>query len=509
MVLEQQYRQQADELRHVLPAQVGIEQLVTGSPFHELTVFESIKRQVRRVCLRIAEIAIGAPLYVENEYRELAVLEPRARALLTHLIRKGVITSWRLGVAAPDQPYVTTCRLSLKTIELPSGTHVTMGGNTGGGSGPTPQDALIPALAELLERYSTAMWREESIVRGSYENLRAEGAISPETFSFFSPAQLKQELFAESRVSADRKLDWVHARLLADARSVLIPAQLVYMFYGVDHPEQPVFWDTNSNGVAAGQTYEDAAYRAICEAIERDAFFMFWLNRLSPPRVRLESIPDPEVQRLLKECARYRLTVHILDCTTDVGVPTFVGVAIDPYGEVPVAVSAVTDLDVDQALRKLVHELTKFSHAILYTTADTLPKVPEEIVSMGQRQLYWCKSDWRAAIGFFIAGPEKTYADLVAGGTHEPTALSPLERVAEILRKKKLPGYLIDVTNTDAREAGLRVVRAVMPDLIPIYFREARKYLGITRLYTAPHTMGYESGARTAQDLNSTPHPFL
>jgi len=507
MVLEQQYRQQADELRHVLPALEYAHREVTGSPFVPVGFLQRLRRRVRRALVRVAEVSLGVTLLVENEYRELAVLEPRARALLTHLLKTGLVDNWRLGAAIPDQPYVVSCRLDLAPITLPSGKTVTMGGSTGGGVGRDAHEALIPALAELLERYSMTQWDEKEFVWGTYTMLRERDAVDPQRFAFFSAEQLIRDSFVRNRVDATTSLQWVRADSLLDGRSVLIPAQLVYMFYEDVYTDEPVFWDTTSNGTAAGVDAVDATYRAICEAMERDAFMLFWQNRLTPPQIDPASIPDAEVQRLLKVCARHRLSVHVLDCTTDLGVPTYVGVILDPYGEVSVAVSAATDFDVRTALQKVVFELLKFMHGAFSATGST----PERgrIVSMGERQRYWHSIDWRKEISFFISGEMRAYQDLVIPKVASGTAGEKLDALRWILKEKGYPCYTVDVTTPIARRAHLSVIRAIIPDLVPIHFREEEQYRGVARLYTAPVAMGYRSAPVDEASLNPTPHPFL
>ena len=508
MALEQQYREQSDTLRHVLLASNYATQLMQGSPFRALTIFERFKLWVRTTIVRCAEIVLGAPLYAENMYREMILLEPRARLLLTQLLKKNLVTNWRIGSAVPDQPYIVTCRLDLRPITLPSGKVVSMHGNTGGGVGKNLSEALIPALAELLERYSMAVWSEQLLVKGTYPVLQGSGAVDPQAFTFFSHTQLADEHFAEHRIDAKASLHWTHARTLAEGRTVLIPAQLVYMFYENEHPDEVIFWDTTSNGTAAGASVTDATYRAICEAIERDAFMIFWLNRITPPRVRPESIPDPEVQRLLCECERYGLTVHILDCTTDLGVPTFVGVVIDRHGNGSVAVTAGADFDVLTSLRKLMYEVLKFMHGTLSTGSEgTL--TPNQIISMGQREHYWNTCDWATEIDFLIRGPEKSYDDIVIPKVAHASYAEKLEALRWILKKKKYHCYVVDVTTPEAHEAGLSIVRAIIPDLMPIYFKEAKRYQGVARLYTVPACMGYANGAKDEFELNPTPHPFL
>lgn len=508
MLPEQHYDRAPDMLRHVRPAHEVAGELAGGSPFTPVLFAARAQRRMRRVLVRLAEIALGAPLLVENEYRELALLEPRARALLTDLIRRGLIENWRIGAAVPDQPYVVVCRLDLAPVTLPSGRVVRMHGSTGGGSGRTRNEALIPALAELLERHATAQWDAASLPYGTYAALQGRGAVDPSLFTFFSEEQYTEDDFVRHRVDVTTPLHWVSAFRFSDNVRVLLPAQLAYMFYEGEYVDEPVFWDTTSNGVAAGTSGTRAAYGAICEAIERDAFLIFWRNGLTPPRIDPETIPDPEVARLLSECARYRLSVHILDCTTDLQVPTFVGVLLDAYGSDPVFVTAATDFDVRTALRKLMYELLKFTHGSFAET-DAEPPKARAITTMGQRQHYWRSIDWRSAIEFFVSGELRSYDEIVIPAVATASASEKLSALRRILGEKGYACYLIDLTTPEATRAGLRVVRAVCPDLVPIYFCEAKPHLGPARLRTTPVVLGYRTTPTQPEEDNPHPHPFI
>lgn len=504
MQFPQRYTEPWDELRHVIPAEQYARLGLVGSPFQAPSRAELLRLKMCAAAVRLAEKLVGAPLYAENQYRELATFEPRARNLLLKLIRDGLVANWRLGQATHDLPYVASCNLTLGEITLPTGKRVRMSGSTGCGVGRTASEALLPALGELLERHSTTQWREEEIVRGTYEALRADGAIDPKGLSFYSQSQLAREEFATSRVRHDALLGWVRAQSLLEKKSVLVPAQMAYAFYDDVHPREAQFWQTSSNGAAAGKTPSDAATRAILEAVERDAFMIFWQNRLTPRKVRLETVPDAEVARLVDECKRYRLELHLLDCTTDLGLPTFASVMIDRHGGPPITVSAACDLDPLAAVRKVTWEAVKFMRTPPETPYRT--PAPKQIRTIEERRQFLCAAGHEYT-AFLLSGEERSYQETVAqypidtNGEH-------LDALAHLLGEKGYPCYLVDLTSPVAREAELSVVRAIIPDLVPIHFREAKPHLGVRRLYEVPQRIGYR-GALDESELNPAPHPFL
>jgi ribosomal protein S12 methylthiotransferase accessory factor len=64
----------------------------------------------------------------------------------------------------------------------------------------------------------------------------------------------------------------------------------------------------------------------------------------------------------------------------------------------------------------------------------------------------------------------------------------------------------VDLTTDELRDAGLRVVRVVVPQLMPISFTHRARYLGTPRLsaYVARRT----GAPFTEADVNPAPLPF-
>ena len=64
----------------------------------------------------------------------------------------------------------------------------------------------------------------------------------------------------------------------------------------------------------------------------------------------------------------------------------------------------------------------------------------------------------------------------------------------------------VDCTTDEARDVGFRVVRVLIPELVPLSFTYRARYLAHPRLYTAPARMGHPVLA--APEINPLPQPF-
>lgn len=503
------------KVRDYVQSTIGVRRSPFFNPSRLNSFFNSVFSSVLINLLALAEDIMGASLFAENKQPENSAISPDLRALLARLLQRGIIGTWYKTPLTPDQPPVIHYCVRLNSMIMPSGKHFTLQGATGNGVGATPDEALIRATAEALERYSLSVWKPRDIIRASFEELRFWGATHPKVFTFFSEKQLSRDSFARNRVGEDARIGWTRAYSLTEEKRCFIPAQLVYLSYEFEFQKEPMFWSTTTNGAAAAASFEEAAYRAICEAVERDAFLIFWLNELAPPRINLNSIKEPRVKKIIDDLKHYNLGLDLFDITTDMSVPTVAATLIDQRGEIALSISSATGFSPEKQVIKVLEEIMKFLHYSV--DAEGILKaerVYPAIRLMEDRRSLWSTQKMLPKAEFFFKNKEQKSLDEMRAAAKTPVfAESSAERrltvFRDILKKKGYDCYLVDVTSNAARIEGLFVVRAVIPQLMPLYFNEEKKYLGVKRLYTAPVEMGYRDVPRVESELNPVPHPFI
>jgi ribosomal protein S12 methylthiotransferase accessory factor YcaO len=94
---------------------------------------------------------------------------------------------------------------------------------------------------------------------------------------------------------------------------------------------EPLVWDANSTGCAAGPTPEEATQTALWEAIERDSLALWWHGNVAAPALGLEVI-DALQPRLFWELYRRSRSTMLLDITSDIGLPAVAAVSSAPDG---------------------------------------------------------------------------------------------------------------------------------------------------------------------------------
>ncbi|MFP3907546.1 MAG: YcaO-like family protein [Acidimicrobiales bacterium] len=186
------------------------------------------------------------------------------------------------------------------------------------GKGLTRAHALASALMEAVERHAGLQDRRPTI-RGSWAQLsRHHNVLHPTSY-------VVPESF---RIGDDDQLDWVAARSLFRQDTVLVPACTVFVPY---EPTAATIADrpSSSNGLASGNTIEEATLHAIYELIERDAE-SFAVQTRQVRDVDLTQVPWPEVRELAARFEEAGLNLRVKDITGPIPVPTFLATALDP-----------------------------------------------------------------------------------------------------------------------------------------------------------------------------------
>lgn len=181
------------------------------------------------------------------------------------------------------------------------------------GKGATPIAAEVSAMMEGLERHAAEPPASPEVF-GRYSDLRAEGrpVIDPST------------LVLPTGVDPDTPVGWTDGYDLVHEEEVLLPAHAVY------HPLDAAWgrlFRTNTNGIASGNTREEAVFHALMEVIERDAWSLAEAARDMGPVVT--GIDGGMAGDLLARFRAAKVEVTVRDLTSDIGVPTIAAVSDD------------------------------------------------------------------------------------------------------------------------------------------------------------------------------------
>ena len=194
------------------------------------------------------------------------------------------------------------------------------------GKGSTAEQGEASALMESIERYSGIFQGDEIRTTRRFGDFAPGEALLPNDVQLFSETQFKHRFLQQPDDShpvpepfdAAAKTEWSPVTSLRDKRFKYLPTGLLYFFYGGFH--------TDSNGCAAGNTRDEAIVQGFLELIERDAYAIWWYNRVQRAEVDLDQFDDFYVRDLQTQFAEAGRKLWVLDVTSDLGIPTYVAI---------------------------------------------------------------------------------------------------------------------------------------------------------------------------------------
>ena len=283
-----------------------------------------------------------SPKDVQNSGGLRAVHPEQTLARYSHLISpvSGVV-SWLERTTEVSDPWLHVhwagSNLALRIKSLSSLRRSLRSKSAGKGS--TPEQSQASALCEAIERYSGAFHGDEIRTRKRYSEFKGQDedgqAIHPNEVQLFSDHQLEHADEINARAhpyniipphfDAQAEIDWSPVYSLTRARHYYLPTSILY---GMT-PEQRGPGDlwADSNGCAAGNTLEEAILQGFLELVERDAFSIWWYNRLRCPGVDLESFDDAYLAGAADYYRTLERDMWLLDVSADFPIPAFVALS--------------------------------------------------------------------------------------------------------------------------------------------------------------------------------------
>ena len=191
------------------------------------------------------------------------------------------------------------------------------------GKGLTAAAAEASALMEAVERHAAELPRPP-LRHTSMDALHLEGAAVDDPRG--------HDLPGDTGFAPDRPIRWCRAEAADRGGGIWTAADLVAC-----PPEDGVILQADTNGLASGNSREEAVVHALCEVIERDAASLALFADLYtdpgavPPPRRIDpgSLPDLCATPLARLTGNGRETV-LHDLTADIAVPVVRATLLDP-----------------------------------------------------------------------------------------------------------------------------------------------------------------------------------
>ncbi|WP_340120028.1 YcaO-like family protein [Pelagibius sp. 7325] len=319
------------------------------------------------------------------------------------------------------------------------------------GKGLTPAEAKISAFMEAAET-----WHGETITlplkMASFDELSRDHRV------------IDIEGLPRSRLGTfDRRQQilWIEGAALADGETFWVPLELVSTNYTLPQPQGSFAFPANTNGLASGNSFTEAALHALCELIERDALSLW---RLGGEKARAATKLDPAsvdssaCRGLLAHYAEAGLDVGLWDVTSNLGVPVFccaVAARSDVAVEAELGAGCHPDREV-ALLRALTEAAQSRTTRIAGSRDDYVPQSYDGAAKLARN---------RTARLWLSDPPRLSFAETpsIGGATID----GDLARVLAHLRGRGITQVMaVDLTKADI---GLPVVRVVAAGLEGAY----------------------------------------
>jgi ribosomal protein S12 methylthiotransferase accessory factor len=376
--------------------------------------------------------------------------------------------------------------------------------------------SLVGSIGESLERYCAVYYDKETHDYGSFNDLSRQSNkiyTDPETFALYAKEQNLDEFEYFGR---DSKVAWVEGLSLVSHKPIMVPAQLVYLPYFRMLNETEIFHST-STGLAFGISVDDTVYSGLMEVIERDAFSIFWLNKLNVPCIK-PPFGIPELDAWYgKLFGCLDIEMNILDITSDLGIPSFMVClkgrknTSDPF----LAVGAATAMNPVSAIKKAIMEAyhtRKYGFSIMSFSTNEVFKEIRSMESMEANGFLNHVKKYLKPVDLeeidFLYSPKEEKPFLEVYKKYQMDTSETIVLLREALQRLSEKGFsplIVDVTSDDIAEKQFYSIRTIVPGLHPLW-AGGQIPLGGRRIYDAPPVMGYRR--KRMEEMNLFPHPF-
>ena len=340
------------------------------------------------------------------------------------------------------------------------------------GKGSTAEQAEASALMEAIERYSGIFQGDEIRMTRRFADFPAGDAFLANDVQHFSEAQFASRHVpppdgaqpVPNPIDPSDKIEWSPVWSLRDKRFKYLPTGLCYFFYRDFH--------TDSNGCAAGNTREEAIVQGFLELVERDAYAIWWYNRLCRAEVDLNQFDDSYIRDIRTQFADYGRKLWVLDVTSDLGVPTYVAIMhwMDG-GHENIEFGSGAHFDRRIALLRALTELSQFlSIGLMGGNSGRKPTL--DGVTPLKLENY----------PFLTPAPHPVASTELGLSVPLDSVREQVEACVEVATRAGYDFMVLDQTRLDVQ---VPVVRVIVPGLRHFYLR-----FGPGRLYDVPVKLG-------------------
>jgi thiazole/oxazole-forming peptide maturase SagD family component len=207
--------------------------------------------------------------------------------------------------------------------------------------------------------------------------------------------------------------------------------------------------------------------------------------------------------------SEFDMAVKLVHLINDTHVPTIMAVCYNKARDKfpAMVVGTASNIDPEVALKKALFEME--FQLLIYLQNPPERKIihPNQISTSFEHPMFYLNPENRMYWDFMIRGKRRSILSPLSRRRTE-NKYTVLVRIVRLLNKLNHRAICVDITPPDIRNLGLNVVKILVTDFQPLYFKNNAR-LSFQRLHTVPVSLGYRKNATLHEsELNSAPHPL-
>ncbi len=368
----------------------------------------------------------------------------------THRVVSPEETMKRVEKLLPDIGVTRVAEISgLDRLGIPVYSAIRPGSQQGAisvyaGKGATPIEARVSVIMESIERYSSEMQPadKKKTVTGTFKEIADKSSAVP-----------PQSLILPGVLLPGVRLEWSKGYDLLHDEEVQLPCNAVY------HPYPGTvgrLFRSNTNGLASGNTLEEAIFHGLMEVVERDALSLAEVTR-DPGRAIVVNEDDGLVFEMYEKFGKANVAVKLWYLPTDTGIPTVLAAAddLDLLDPALLVIGVGTHLDARIAVLRALTEVAQSRATQIHGGREDTDR--ERVTrTIGYERMKRLNKHWYAETDDKVA--VKDLPD-ISTNSHK----CDIEKSIKQIKAKKIADRVIVTDLT--RKIGVPVVRVTVPGL--------------------------------------------
>ncbi|UXM84425.1 YcaO-related McrA-glycine thioamidation protein [Methanococcus aeolicus] len=181
------------------------------------------------------------------------------------------------------------------------------------GKGATDIQAKVSAVMEAIERYSMCCLNEPATKNPENPIDLKELVLSKESYKNIN--QINNNI---------NNIEWTTCHDIINDEIIDIPVNAVC------HPIEGKLFKSNTNGIASGNTKDEAIFHGTLELIERDSWSIAEIYNKTHTKINIDGAKNPIIHELMDKFKDANINVVLKDLTSDIGIPTVAAVSDEP-----------------------------------------------------------------------------------------------------------------------------------------------------------------------------------